>query len=178
MSVPYLATHLASPPPLPIRWSLHAIQALIAELQKKEFSLKIINRLLMSTGSLRCPGGLPRPTTALPQPHSQRQGNRRLKEISYDPKISQLSPVWSVSSQSHPIWTIQPSQVCQMPRAALEEARTAYGTDEDVIFIFPSSSEQWFGNFHFSCYHAVISKFRNRVGGQNCVDLCVLLYLM
>jgi len=34
-------------------------------------------------------------------------------------------------------------KVCQMPRAALEEARTAYGTDEDVIFIFPTSSEQW-----------------------------------
>ena len=30
-----------------------------------------------------------------------------------------------------------------MPRAALEEARTAYGTDEDVIFVFPTSSEQW-----------------------------------
>ena len=118
---------------------------------KKEFSLRMINRILMSTGPLRCPGGVPRPTTPLPQPHSQRQGITRLKEIWCDPKISQLSPVWSVSSQSHPIWTIQPSQVCQMPRAALEEARTAYGTDEDVIFIFPSSSEQWFGNFHFSC---------------------------
>jgi len=33
-------------------------------------------------------------------------------------------------------------KVCQMPRGALEEARTAYGTDEDVIFIFPTSSEQ------------------------------------
>ena len=153
VSVPYLATHLASPPPLPIRWSLRAIQALIANFQKKqEFSLRMINQILMFTGPLRCPGGMPRPTTALPQPHSQRQGNRRLKEIWCDPKFSQLSPVWSVSSQSHPvIWTIQPSQVCQMPRAALEEARTAYGTDEDVIFIFPSSSEQWFGNFHFSC---------------------------
>ena len=44
----------------------------------------------MSTGPLCCPGGMPRPTTALPQPHSQRQGNRRLKEISCDPKFSNL----------------------------------------------------------------------------------------
>jgi len=31
-------------------------------------------------------------------------------------------------------------KVCQMPQAALEEARTAYGTDEDVIFLFPDST--------------------------------------
>jgi len=31
-------------------------------------------------------------------------------------------------------------KVCQMNSAALEEARTAYGTDEDVIFIFGTQS--------------------------------------
>ena len=73
---------------------MRAIQALIANFQKKqEFYLRMINQILMFTGPLRCPGGMPRPTTALPQPHSQRQGITRLKEISCDPKISQLSPV-------------------------------------------------------------------------------------
>jgi len=34
------------------------------------------------------------------------------------------------------------NEVCEMTRSSLEEARTAYGTDEDVIFIFGTSSSE------------------------------------
>jgi len=43
------------------------------------------------------------------------------------------------------VWYRNPTvkdKVCAMPFAVLEEARTAYGTDEDVIFVFSDEAER------------------------------------
>ena len=75
------------------------------------------------------------PTTPLSQSHRQRQGLNQT--LAFSP-LTFSGPLNFYTSLN----LTKTLQVCQMPRAALEEARTAYGTDEDVIFVFPTSSEQ------------------------------------